>query len=116
MKWASWRRSSGSEWTQAEQHYQQALQIKIEYNDRYSQAGIYHQLGTVAQEQGQWQAAYDYFLRALVIFVEFQEEYSLGIVRGSLRRLWQAHPEEAVLRQLAAMLGEEEAAVRAWLT
>ena len=31
------------QWAQAEQYYQQALAIKIEYNDRYSQASTYHQ-------------------------------------------------------------------------
>ena len=37
------------QWAQAEQHYQQALAINIEFNDRYSQADTYHQLGMVAQ-------------------------------------------------------------------
>src|SRR3712207_6973669 len=42
------------QWGQAEQYYQQALQIFIEYNDRYAQAKTYHQLGIVAQAQRQW--------------------------------------------------------------
>ncbi|MCP4426125.1 MAG: tetratricopeptide repeat protein, partial [Chloroflexi bacterium] len=32
------------QWETAVRHYQRALQIKIEFNDRYSQAGTYHQL------------------------------------------------------------------------
>jgi tetratricopeptide (TPR) repeat protein len=42
------------QWAQAEQYYQQALAIDIEYDDRHSQASTYHQLGSVAQAQRQW--------------------------------------------------------------
>ncbi|MEI6430379.1 MAG: CHAT domain-containing protein, partial [Pseudanabaena sp. ELA607] len=38
------------EYGEARQNYQQALAIKIEFGDRYSQASTYHQLGIVAQE------------------------------------------------------------------
>ncbi len=48
------------QWQQAEQYYQQALQIYVEYNDRYTQASTYHQLGLLAEEQQQWQQACDY--------------------------------------------------------
>jgi tetratricopeptide (TPR) repeat protein len=54
------------QWGQAEQYYQQALAIKIEFNDRYEQAGTLHQLGRVAQEQQEWGQARDYFLKGLV--------------------------------------------------
>ena len=57
------------QWEQAEQSYQQALQISIESNDRYSQASTYHQLGSVAEEQRQWDKAREYFLRALETYV-----------------------------------------------
>jgi uncharacterized protein HemY len=33
------------QWAQAEQHYRDALSIYVEFNDRYAQAGTYHQLG-----------------------------------------------------------------------
>jgi tetratricopeptide (TPR) repeat protein len=42
------------QWGQAEQYYQQALAIYVEFNDRYHQASTYHNLGVVAQEQRQW--------------------------------------------------------------
>jgi tetratricopeptide (TPR) repeat protein len=45
------------QWTLAEQYYQQALQIKIEFNDRPEQADTYQQLGIVAAEQRQWTTA-----------------------------------------------------------
>ena len=53
------------QWEQAEQYYQQALQIYIEYNDRYAQADTYHHLGRVDKEQRQWEQACEYFLQAL---------------------------------------------------
>jgi len=33
------------QWAQAEEYYRQALAIYVEFNDRYEQAGTYHQLG-----------------------------------------------------------------------
>ena len=78
------------QWEQAEQYYQHALQIYIEFNDRYSQASIYHQLGVLAQEQRQFEQARNYFLHALEIFVAAEDDYSRSIVLHSLARLWQA--------------------------
>lgn len=82
---------------QAEQYYQQALQIKIEFNDRYSQADTYHQLGSVAQEERQWVQAEQYYQRALQIEVEFNERYAqadtyhnLGMVAQEQRQWVQA--------------------------
>jgi tetratricopeptide (TPR) repeat protein len=75
------------QWQQAEQYYQQALQIYIEYNDRYAQASTYRQLGIVAQKQGQWQQAEQYYQQALQIYIEYNDRYAqastyhqLGIV------------------------------------
>ena len=82
---------------QAEQYYQQALQLFTEYNDRYSQAGTYHQLGTVAQEQRQFQQAEQYYQQALQLFIEYNDRYSqagtyhqLGIVAQEQRQFQQA--------------------------
>ena len=63
------------QWTQAEGYYQQALQIYIEYNDRYEQADTYHQLGVVAEEQRQWAQAEKYYQQALGITIEFNDRY-----------------------------------------
>jgi len=67
-------------WAQAEDYYQKALALCIEFNDRYSQASTYHQLGRVAQEQRRWEQALDYYLKALPIYVEFNDEVTLDIV------------------------------------
>jgi tetratricopeptide (TPR) repeat protein len=64
------------QWEQAEKYYNRALEIKIEFNDRYSQAGTYGQLGIVAQKQRQWEQAEKYYNRALEIFIEFNDRYS----------------------------------------
>ena len=92
------------EFQQAEQYYQQALQIYIEYNDRYEQAGTYHQLGGVAQEQREFQQARDFFLHALEIFVATEDNYSLSIVLRSLARLWQASGDETLPTIIAPLL------------
>ena len=44
----------------------------IEFNDRYSQASTYHQLGRVAQEQRQWEQAEQYYQQALAIYDRVQ--------------------------------------------
>ena len=64
------------QFAQAEQYYQQALQIFIEYNDRYEQASTCHQLGRVAQEQRQWPQAEQYYQQALQIKIEYNNRYS----------------------------------------
>jgi tetratricopeptide (TPR) repeat protein len=93
------------QWRQAEQYYQQALQIKIEYNDRYSQASTYHQLGMVAEEQRQWQQAREYFLPALEVFVEYKDTYSGGVVLRSLARLRKSSGDASLSAAVATTLG-----------
>ncbi len=85
------------EWEQAEQHYRKALEIKIEFNDRYSQASTYHQLGRVAEEQRKWEQAEQHYRKALEIKIEFNDRYSqaatyhqLGMVAQKQREWEQA--------------------------
>jgi tetratricopeptide (TPR) repeat protein len=80
------------EWDDARHNYHQALAIKVEFGDRYSQAGTYHNLGVVAQELREWDNARHNCLQALAIKVEFSDRYSqastyhqLGIVAQGLR-------------------------------
>ncbi len=56
------------EYHQARDYYQQALEIKIEYGDKYFCASTYHQLGIVAQELREYHQALDYYQQALEIF------------------------------------------------
>ncbi|NJL40968.1 MAG: tetratricopeptide repeat protein [Leptolyngbyaceae cyanobacterium RM2_2_4] len=56
---------------QAQQHYQQALQIYVEFGDRFSQAHTYGQLGLLAEAEGNPAEARTYLQQALEIFVEF---------------------------------------------
>ena len=85
------------QWEQAKSYYQQALDIKIEYGDRYSQASTYHQLGSVAQQLRQWEQAKSYYQQALDIKIEYGDRYSqastyhqLGSVAEELRQWEQA--------------------------
>ena len=85
------------EYEQARNDYQLALQIYIEYNDRYSQASTYHQLGTVALELREYEQARKDYQLALQIYIEYSDRYSqastyhqLGIVAEKLREYEQA--------------------------
>jgi tetratricopeptide (TPR) repeat protein len=85
------------QWKQAEQHYRQALQLFIEYNDRYNQAKTYHQLGRVAQEQREWAQAEQHYQQALQIKIEYNDRfaqantyYQLGAVAQEQRQWAQA--------------------------
>jgi tetratricopeptide (TPR) repeat protein len=48
----------------------------IEFNDRYSQASTYHQLGIVAQELREYEQARAHYQQALDIKIEFNDRYS----------------------------------------
>ncbi|MBD2614558.1 tetratricopeptide repeat protein [Nostoc punctiforme FACHB-252] len=85
------------QYDQARDYYQQALEIKIEFGDRYSCASTYHQLGRVAEELRQYDQARDYYQQALEIKIEFGDRYScastyhqLGRVAEELRQYDQA--------------------------
>ena len=85
------------EYEQARAHFQQALDIKVEYGDRYSQASTYHQLGRVAQELREYEQARAHFQQALDIFVEYDDRYrqastycGLGVVAEELEDYEQA--------------------------
>ena len=70
-------------------YYKQALQIKIDFNDRFSLASTYHQLGIVAQQQRQWEQARQYLLETLKISAEFSDQHVLSITLRTLARLWE---------------------------
>ena len=75
------------QWEQAEAYYQHALQIYIEYQDRYAQASTYHQLGMVAEEQRQWEQAEAYYQQALQIEIEYQDRYAQASTYHQLGRV-----------------------------
>ncbi|TRU33244.1 MAG: tetratricopeptide repeat protein [Microcystis aeruginosa Ma_MB_F_20061100_S20] len=58
-------------WEQARSYYQQAIEIFIEYGDRFSQATTLHNLGIVAQELREWEQARSYYQQALEICIEY---------------------------------------------
>ncbi len=74
-------------WAQAEDYYQKALALKIEFNDRYNQALTYHNLGIVAWEQRRWGQAEDYYQKALALQIEFNDRYSQASTYNQLGRV-----------------------------
>lgn len=81
------------DWSKAQQHYQQALEIKSEFNNIDSLAKTYHQLGIVAYEQRDLEKARYYFLESLKIKESSGDRYScasayhqLGVIAQDQRR------------------------------
>ena len=93
------------QWPQAEQYYQQALQIYIQYDNSYEQAKTYHNLGVVAYEQLLWSSARDYFLTALMMFVTLNDTYYRDIALYNLARLWKASGDTDLLAAIASIFG-----------
>jgi len=101
-------------WVQAEQYYHQALEIKIEFDDRYEQARIHHQLGIVALGLRKWDQVEQYCQQALEIFIEFDDRYSQASTYGQLgllaqeQRKWE-QAREYLLKDLeiTAQFGDE---------
>ncbi len=67
------------EFQQAQSYYQQALEIKSEYGDRYSQAITLHQLGMVAQELREFQQAQSYYQQALKLYIQYGDRSSQAL-------------------------------------
>jgi tetratricopeptide (TPR) repeat protein len=95
---------------EAENHYKQALALKLEFNDRHSAAGTYHNLGVVAQEQRRFEEAESYYKQALALFLEFNDRHSaagtyhqLGVVAREQRRFEEA---ESYYKQALALFLE----------
>src|SRR5260370_14422038 len=65
-----WVAQEQRQFQQAEQYFQQALQIFIDFNDRYEQAGTLHHLGMVAQEQRKFHKADKNFHQAFKIYTD----------------------------------------------
>lgn len=77
------------EFEQAKSYYQQALDIYIEFGDRYNQAGTYHELGIVAQELRELEQAKSYYQKVLAIKLEFNDRYELACTYNQLGRVAQ---------------------------
>lgn len=104
------------EWMRSQSFYQQALAIKIEYDDRYGQASTFSRLGLLMPAQERWHEAARLLARGLAIFVEFEDEHYTGITINNLCNLYQAHPDETLLYEVTTVLGTTIDAVRAWVT
>jgi len=98
------------QWATAEAHYQQALQLFIEFNDEHGQARLYHGFGRVAEELEKWSESVEHFLNALAIFYQFRDQHTVEITLNSIRRVWQAaqsspaFDKKDILNRLATIL------------
>ena len=99
------------EYEQARKDYQQALEIQIEYNDRYSQAGTYGQLGLLAEAEEKPEEAIQHLLKALEVFSEFGDNHSMAITTLHLKRLYQSHSSDQLLSAIGQAIGCSEAEV-----
>jgi tetratricopeptide (TPR) repeat protein len=81
------------EYAQARDFYQQALSIKIEFGDRFSQASTYHQLGRVAEEMREYAQARDFYQQALSIKIEFGDRFSQALTYHGLGTLAEAQED-----------------------
>jgi tetratricopeptide (TPR) repeat protein/type II secretory pathway predicted ATPase ExeA len=109
------------EYDQARQDYQQALQIYIEFGDRYEQAGTYHHLGIVAQELREYDQARQDYQQALQIYIEFGDRYEqagtyhhLGIVAQELREYDQARQDYQQALQIYIEFGDRYSQARTY--
>src|SRR5260370_288092 len=84
-----WVAQEQRQFQQAEQYFQQALPIFIDFNDRNDHAGILHHLGMVAQEQRKFQQAEQYFQQALQIYIDFNDRYAQASTLHQLGRVAQ---------------------------
>jgi tetratricopeptide (TPR) repeat protein len=81
------------QYEQAKNSYLRALEIvqnltRLEEKQKtLGTAGIYHQLGRVAEELREFEEARENYEKALEICIEFNDQYSQEIVTESLRRL-----------------------------
>ena len=92
------------QWEQAEQYYQQALQIKVDFNDTYAQGSTYHQLGIVAKERRQWARARNNFVIAFAIFVAHNDIDSGSTALRSLALFWQDCEDPTILTNIASIM------------
>ena len=74
-------------WVEAKRNYTEALKIYQEFNDRYEQAGTYHQLGMVAKEETDYASSLAYYGTALEICYEYKDDYHIKITIRNLSRL-----------------------------
>ncbi|KAB8334768.1 tetratricopeptide repeat protein, partial [Scytonema tolypothrichoides VB-61278] len=75
------------EFDEARRNYQQALQIYVEFGDRYSSASTYAHLGLLAEAEENYVEARANLEKALEIYVEYKDEYWAEQAREILERL-----------------------------
>ena len=89
---------------EARQYYQQALDIYIEFGDRYEQASTYGQLGLLAEQLGKLEESKTHLLQVLQIYLEFNDEHYLDFTLDILARIYTASQDESIFTEVASIL------------
>ena len=100
------------EWDEARNNFNKALQIKIEFNDRYSQASTYYLLAKISEATGDLDDAKSGYMKDLEIMIEFNDDHGLDISMNNLARFYRAHSDDAFLSEVANLLGIETTALK----
>ena len=95
------------DWEEAKRNCREALKIYREFNDRYSQASTFHQLGIVAMEEVDYKSSLKYFVNVLEILAEYKDDYHLKMTIGNLSRLLAVESWDAAKAIEALDTGEE---------
>ncbi|MGB7314331.1 MAG: hypothetical protein WA939_15475, partial [Nodosilinea sp.] len=85
-------------------YYQQALDLYIEFGDRYEQASTLSQIGLLAEDLENLAEAGNYHLQDLQICVEFNDQNRAAFTLKNLQRVYQATQNEALLTEAAQIL------------
>ncbi len=86
------------QYQEARRNYQQALEISIEFGDRFGSASTYHQLGWVAQELREFEEARRNYQQALEISIEFGDRFGSAKPYHNLGLLAEAQENYAEAR------------------
>ncbi|NMG20577.1 tetratricopeptide repeat protein [Brasilonema bromeliae] len=95
------------EFSEARRNYELALQIKIDFGDRYSCASTYHNLGMVAQDLREFDEARRNYRQALQITIEFGDRYSCARTYhqlGWVAQIWREFSEARRNYELALQI------------
>jgi hypothetical protein len=101
------------EWTDARNNHHQALQIHVEFGDRYFQASTYHRVGSIAFDLEEIPVAQENWLRGLQMWEEFSDNYSIQTFSlPGLAQIHQLHPNPKLLTAVATILNLSELEVQ----
>lgn len=102
------------QWEKAEEYYQQALKVFIQYDDEPEQGSVFLNLGTLAWEQHQWDEADTNLQKALTIFEKYNmypesadTYHQLGLLAFEKKQLEKAEEYSSQALKMNILLGND---------